>query len=127
MCLLVYTHHYEATVSTPLYKEYKLISIKNGQRLTDMIQIKADEVMNVDSPEYWLHYFIGRKWSKQALSPLFNTSVGNIYHGSTKPTDNTLLFRFTNENLTIFYYPNFSSLGNEGKLKQLIDSLQREV
>lgn len=119
----IYTHHYKVKVSTPLYKEYKLISTKLGQSLTDNIQIKTDDVMEADSPEYWLYYSINRKWSKKALTPLYNTKLPNVYIGWLKPNKDTFLFRFNGNDLTVFYYPNVYAFDNRTKLKQLLSEL----
>lgn len=120
-----YTHHYKATLTTPLYKEYQISGIPPKQWITNRIQIIADDVMSEDSPEYWLHYNIGRKWSKKALSPLYNTKHGNIYFGEMVTTGQALLFLFSNEDLTIYYYPYIKDLGtDELLLNELIQELQ---
>lgn len=78
--------------------------------------------MNDDSPEYWLHYNIGRKWSKKALSPLFTTKQGNVYHGKMETSGKTLIFLFSDENLTIYYYPNsFDSKGKPIDIENLVE------
>lgn len=123
MAHLRYTNHYKAELSTPLYKEYKLISTKLEQSLTDNIQIKTDHVMEADSPEYWLYYFIGRKWSKEALTPLYNTKLPNVYIGWLEPNKDTFLFRFNGNDLTVFYYPNVYAFDNSKKLEQLLSEL----
>jgi len=124
---LSYPHHYKATISTPLYKEYQIQDTSGQQWISNRIQIKADDIMNVESPEYWLHYCIGRKWSKKALSPLFNTKYGNIYFGEMATTGNALLFLFSNEDLTIYYYPNVSNLGtDELLLNELIGEIMQK-
>lgn len=119
----IYTHHYKVKVSTPLLKEYKLISTKLGQSLTNTIQIKTDDVMEADSPEYWLHYFIGRKWSKKTITPLYNTKLPNVYIGWLIPSKDTFLFRFNGNDLTVFYYPNVYAFDNSKKLEQLLSEL----
>ena len=118
-----YINHYKATLTTPLFREYKIRNEGSVQYLTNAIQIKSDIVMNSDSPEYWLHYSINRNWSKKALTPLYNTKLPNVYLGWLKPNKDTFLFKFSGEDLTVFYYPNAYAFGNNKKLEQILSEL----
>ena len=77
---------------------------------TELLNIASDRGFAKSNPNYWVKTRSGVKWSKNALTGIFETTIPNVYYGDLKKKgikSNSVIFKFESGNLLKIYLFDF--------------------